>query len=633
MSVIDRSLRLWKPLLAKHDTRAGEPVANPGRLLATPGDIIEADASQARTIYEGTFTFEGITHALPPGTLFESAPMESSVDRQWTAALHGFEWLRDVRASTAPTARINGAALIMDWVDTFGMPSSTGAGRDIAWGTDVAAIRLMAWLRHGESLLDPSNTGPQRHEGQGRPADTRPQRWSRNLVRHVRFLNNAAGEVPVGEVRLRVRIALTMAALCLDGRDRNVERAARALDQELAQQVAADGGHMSRSPAAQVRILCDLLPLLRLYGDNGKPAPDMLIARTARMVEALRFFRHANGRLAQFNGTGVVDDDLVGRLLRFDGVEGRPVASLSQTGFDRLASGRTVVLVDTGSANATKTPSKVMPDTMAGALSFEMSSGGHRFIMNCGWPGMAHAAYRNVARATAAHSTLTVADTSSLRFAGPTAKLKSAFTLGSARNSAPSPLSVPRRRADDDTRKVLLARHDGYATAFGLHHERHMELLEGGNTLQGADRLLPIEQTPSTTTKTTTATLRFHIPPDISVSHLASGHSVLLATTAGRGATEAWTFTCIDAPVRLEESIRFHGNKAGDPPRKAMQIALYVDVPADRETEIRWSLQRNVQSGRQQSGSGKEDGQVGDLLTVLEDVPPQDATDAGFDTG
>ncbi len=618
MSVVDRSSRTWKPFSKGHDALASEANSDAKRLLATPHDLIESDAARARAIYEGTFTFGKTTRVLQPDALFDATPTGDAAERYWAASLHGFQWLRDITANTAPTARINGAALIMDWIDTCGL-SISGASKTIAWDADVAATRLMAWLRHGEALLGQAGG---KQADKNKPSDTRPQTWFRSLFRHVRFLNTAATEAPAGEVRLRVRIALAMAAICMDGRDKNVERAVKSLEQELARQVGPDGGHISRNPAAQVRILCDLLPLLRLYRDTGKPAPDILASKAARMVEALRFFRHSHGLLAQFNGTGAIDDDLVGRLLRFDGVEGRPVANLGQTGFDRLASGRTVVLVDTGPVS----DYEAAPDAMAGALSFEMSSGGHRFIMNCGWPDVTYAAYRDLARATAAHSTLTVADTSSARLANARSTRKSAFSFITGQGAQTTPMTVVRKRTDDAAQKTLIARHDGYAAQFGLHHERELNLLEGGDTLQGIDRLQPTEQA-----EATSAAIRFHVPPDISVSHLASGHSILLATSAGKGATQAWTFTCIDAPIMLEESIRFDGKAAGDPPRKAMQIVLAFDVSPESRTEVRWNLQRNVQTGRQQSGDVKVEGAVGDLLTMLETAPPQNTP--GSDKG
>ncbi|WP_204302836.1 heparinase II/III domain-containing protein, partial [Stenotrophomonas maltophilia] len=52
----------------------------------------------------------------------------------------------------------------------------------------------------------------------------------------------------------------------------------------------------------------------------------------------------------------------------------------------------------------------------AGTLSFELSTGRQLIVMNCGMSNVHRASWRKEARKTAAHSTVTVADHSSVRF-------------------------------------------------------------------------------------------------------------------------------------------------------------------------------------------------------------------------
>ena len=52
----------------------------------------------------------------------------------------------------------------------------------------------------------------------------------------------------------------------------------------------------------------------------------------------------------------------------------------------------------------------------AGCLSFELSARNHRIVVNCGLPGTSRETWRQVARASAAHSTVVFNDTSSCRF-------------------------------------------------------------------------------------------------------------------------------------------------------------------------------------------------------------------------
>ncbi len=71
-----------------------------------------------------------------------------------------------------------------------------------------------------------------------------------------------------------------------------------------------------------------------------------------------------------------------------------------------------VVLVDTGQAP----PLGVSHEAHAGCLSLELSWQHHRIVVNCGLPATNRESWRHLARATAAHSTVTFNDTSSCRF-------------------------------------------------------------------------------------------------------------------------------------------------------------------------------------------------------------------------
>ncbi len=68
--------------------------------------------------------------------------------------------------------------------------------------------------------------------------------------------------------------------------------------------------------------------------------------------------------------------------------------------------------MDTGKAP----PVAVSQEAHAGCLSFELCAGGQRIVVNCGMPAINRESWRQVARATAAHSTVTFNNTSSYRF-------------------------------------------------------------------------------------------------------------------------------------------------------------------------------------------------------------------------
>ena len=98
----------------------------------------------------------------------------------------------------------------------------------------------------------------------------------------------------------------------------------------------------------------------------------------------------------------------------------------------------------------------------AGTLSFELSFGRERLIVNCGAAPIGVAAWTDAARATAAHSTLTIADTSS-------SELKPG---GLGRR--PEHVTVERQEANGA--HWLEASQDGWRRPFGAVHRRRLYL-------------------------------------------------------------------------------------------------------------------------------------------------------------
>ena len=80
-----------------------------------------------------------------------------------------------------------------------------------------------------------------------------------------------------------------------------------------------------------------------------------------------------------------------------------------QSGYHRLTCGSTLVIADIGPG----APAAVSTHAHAGCLSFELSVAEERIIVNCGASLLKGVEWEQAMRATAAHSTVTVADTSS----------------------------------------------------------------------------------------------------------------------------------------------------------------------------------------------------------------------------
>src|SRR5205085_10860567 len=142
------------------------------------------------------------------------------------------------------------------------------------------------------------------------------------------------------------------------------------LAEELERQILPDGGHISRNPGALVQILIDLLPLRQAFTSRNVQPPPALLNAIDRMMPMLRFFRHGDGNFALFNGMGPTPTDLLTTVLAYDDARGTPLANAPHSGYQRLESGSTLVLMDTGKAPALA----VSQDAHGGCLSFELSA-------------------------------------------------------------------------------------------------------------------------------------------------------------------------------------------------------------------------------------------------------------------
>jgi uncharacterized heparinase superfamily protein len=428
-----------------------------------------------------------------------------------------------------------------------------------AWRPDVVARRIMSWLTQAPLVL---------HD-----ADARfYRRFLRSLTRQVRYLRRTAANTRDGLPRFQCVIALTAAALCMAGQERLLKSTTRRLVDELQRQILPDGGHVSRNPGVLIELLLDLLPLRQAFAARNVVPPPALMNAIDRMMPMLRFFRHGNGNFALFNGMGPTPGAHLATVFAYDDTRGAPVANAPHSGYQRLQADDVVVLVDTGSPP----PIGVSHEAHAGCLSFELSWQHHRLVVNCGLPATNRESWRQLARSSAAHSTVTFNDTSSCRFlaAGALQRL-----LGVPVMSGPAKIAVVREDRDDAT--LLRASHDGYAARYGVMHQRTIRLAVNGGRLDGEDLFVPVRGESLPANKPDAFAVRFHLHPSVKASRLTDGHSVVLMLQN----RQVWSFTAYEDRVDIEESVYL---AATDGPRRTVQIVVYGH--ARKSSRVHWTF-------------------------------------------
>jgi uncharacterized heparinase superfamily protein len=436
----------------------------------------------------------------------------------------------------------------------------------------------MSWLSQAPLVLDGADAQFYR-------------RFLRSLTRQVRHLRHTAWQARDGVPRLQAAIALAYAALCMARQHRHIRAATKRLSDELSRQILADGGHISRNPGALIELLVDLLPLRSVFTARNLVPPAALLNAIDRMMPMLRFFRHGDGNFALFNGMGPTPTDLLTTILAYDDARGAPLANAPHSGYQRLESAATLVLMDAGRPP----PMAVSQEAHAGCLSFELSTKQNRIVVNCGLPVAGREGWRQVARTTAAHSTVTFNDTSSCRFieAGPIKRM----LYGTPMIAGPREVPVDREEQADAI--VLRTSHDGYADIFNVIHQRVLVLAADGRRLDGEDLFTPARGALIPADRDQFA-VRFHLHPSVKANRLSDGHSAMLAMPN----KEVWTFSAYEDRVDIEESVYLAGP---DGPRRTVQLVIYGR--ARNTTHVQWTFAPHAVQGTAPGGArrGRDD--------------------------
>jgi uncharacterized heparinase superfamily protein len=231
----------------------------------------------------------------------------------------------------------------------------------------------------------------------------------------------------------------------------------------------SDGAHVERSPMYHSIILEDLLDICNLRRSVSCELPD-LSGYASRMLGWLKMMLHADGDISFFN------DAALGIAPRWELLESYASrlgvfpdkVQLSESGYRRLDNGQATVIFDAAPLGPDYQPGHGHAD----ALSFEVSFGGRRVLVNSGTSTYDEGSERSFEVGTAAHNTIQIEWCDQSEMWG-------AFRVG--RRARPFDLRT-------DQRSFVEAAHDGYHRLHSkVTHRRRLEL--SGDTLLIVDWL------------------------------------------------------------------------------------------------------------------------------------------------
>jgi uncharacterized heparinase superfamily protein len=518
----------------------------PLKLLGVPRDPVLGDREAGLDIMDGEISLGRERAATVSLNFVEPGRAAGFADH-----IQSFGWLRDLAAAgtrldVAPYAE----PLMRRWLEAHARTVD-----EVAWRPDLWGRRILAWTAHAPIILSSSDL-------------VYRSAVLNALARGARHLDRTADKVPAGLPRIAAYAGAIAAGLLIPGGEPRLAHGEQGMAKALAQAVLPDGGIVSRSPVELLELVELLSQLVAVYDERRRAPLDAIAAALSKAVPALLGVTMGDGALSSWQGGGPLRADRVTRAVAASGIRTRPLRQSREWGFQRLAGGSTVAVIDCAPPPA----NRLGRGGCASTLGFELSDGAYRIIVNCGgdkpW-GALPVAISEALRTSAAHSTLVLADSNSTAIHAD-GSLGRGVTL------------VELDRQEQESASRIEASHDGYVRRYGLSHRRKLALSADGREFGGEDVLLP-----SGARKGGQAigfAARFHLAPGVEATPTADGLGALLRLEGG----PLWQFRCRGGALGIEESIWIDSRGR---PLSTNQLVVTGETPAGG-TSISWAFKR-----------------------------------------
>lgn len=538
---VSRALREWGYGLKIYEFRLKG--RHPLQLLGSPDDPAPGNATLGSAIFGGDMLYEGESHPLHEG-FWRS--IESNATPAFRRYAHSFHWLQDLAHVGDQTKARDAAETILGWW----LETGDVWDRDV-WRAVTLARRFINWCAHAPLILS-SNDLVYR------------SKVLHAMARQLRHLSRCHRDASEGLPQVYVATALTLGGLLLPGGSAWLSKGLRLLERTTKSFVLPDGGPISRNAADVIRTMQMLVLVRNTYVEVNADLPPWIQVTLDRIAPFVRALRHGDGSFAHIGGVSAEGGHGTDAILAASEAKGKAIENAIHTGVQRITANASCLIVDAG----TPPPYLLSANAAAATGAFEFSVGQERLVVNMGpaSPRGPLPELAQMARATAANSTLVVGDTNS-------SWLTDDGYIGAGVNET----QTTRETLDHSVSVKVI--HNGYERRFGVLHERILELENTGSRLKGQDRLSgrKLKKLAGET-----VTIRFHLHPGVQAFKAPDGR-ISLETRGGK----TWIFDIEGAEAEVEDSLYLAQR---DKPIASKQIIVTSKADGSSPMLLTWSF-------------------------------------------
>ena len=462
--------------------------------------------------------------------------------------LHSFLWLAriDRKADKIITKKI-----IKSWINIFFNYDPN------TWEMETTARRIIAWSSNTDITLEDADK-------------LYKENFFLSIVKQSNFLLKNFKNLFDDPSKIICCSAIILSGMMFKENESNYKIGIKELEKVIKNYFDENGFPKSRNPEEVFTSIKYLILIREWLKEAQKPIPDFLNEIISKCGNCYAMLSCSNKQFPLFNGATEInheDYDIFLKNLKYKFTnESHEVADLI-----KIKKKKFEFFIDCGNPP----PSNFTKYYQAGCLAFELISNKQKIICNNGYGKYLSSKLTSLSRATAAHSTLYINDTSSCIFQ------KNQSINKVYGNTLLEKLKVIKKSYTEDKNFFsVVASHNGYEKKFGYIHTRSIKISKKEDKIFGQDELKKTRNN----SNSIAYFVRFHIYPNTKIVKTMAGNSVLISLPNKEG----WLLQSSTNDFKIEKNI-FLGNKNKIINNESISISRST---TDEIVLIKWEIER-----------------------------------------
>ena len=479
------------------------------KIIQQLNDCWQGDIDNGNNILMGYFGFFGET------LNYKNSFWENNkASKIWKEKFHCFDWLKDLRATSASKSALYAREIIRKWIKYH------NGWSPLEWRSDILGKRISCLLSNLTFYFS--------------SADSQFQKLlMKSVCKQGNFLIRNNLQDIFGYKRIEGVKGLIALTSSLEAFKKYRPNSLKLLIQEINNQVLDSGCHYLKSPSKHLEFLINLLDIKNYLATIKLKIPQEIDYTIKIMSHVIKLFIHPNGSLAKFNNSNQINKKIIDQVLIRANFKAKKKSQETFSGFHRISSNKLNFVMDCSNP--------VVDDIYAGALSFELSVGKQLLVVNCGSPRIKNKVLKNSLKSSAAHSTASIDNINSSNILNKPEDNRRIANVWS-------------KLYQKDNSFWIDSAHSGYKHYFGVIHSRRIHIDSAKKIIRGQDCFTRTRSNYSKIPKK--YFIRFHLHPKLEINVTKSKKKALIKLPDGSG----WEFICSEPKVFVNESIYLDDN-------------------------------------------------------------------------